>query len=67
MIFESRKEVGGKATSRLYRNEWQELGAVGLSETYDKTVELLERFNVGFEVRPELPSNTWLTRNGTGI
>lgn len=64
VIFESRDEVGGKTTSRLYRNVWIDLGTVGLTEAYDKTVDLLERFNTGFEVRPALPSATWLNRNG---
>lgn len=64
MIFESRDEVGGKSSSRLYRNVWVDLGTIGLTEIYDKTVDLLERFNAGFEVRPDLPRVTWLNRNG---
>lgn len=64
VIFESRDEVGGKTTSRLYRNVWVDLGTVGLTETYDKTVDLLEKFNTGFEVRPTLPGATWLNRKG---
>ncbi|XP_061190232.1 uncharacterized protein LOC133198102 [Saccostrea echinata] len=62
VIFESRNEVGGKTASRFYRNVWHNLGAVGLTESYDKTVELLEKFNTGFEIRPEIPSYTWLNR-----
>nr|XP_034329538.1 uncharacterized protein LOC105335871 isoform X3 [Crassostrea gigas] len=62
VIFESRDEVGGKTTSRLYRNVWVDLGTVGLTESYDKTVDLLEKFNTGFEVRPTLPGATWLNR-----
>lgn len=64
MIFESRDKVGGKTTSRLYRNVWVDLGTVGLTESYDKTVDLLEKFNTGFEVRPTLPGATWLNRKG---
>lgn len=64
MIFESRDEVGGKSSSRLYRNVWVDLGTIGLTEIYDKTVDLLERFNAGFEVRPDLSRVTWLNRNG---
>ncbi|XP_062595005.1 uncharacterized protein LOC134256377 [Saccostrea cucullata] len=62
VIFESRSEVGGKTASRFYRNVWHNLGTVGLAESYDKTVELLEKFNTGFEIRPEIPSYTWLNR-----
>ncbi|XP_056015405.1 uncharacterized protein LOC130053007 [Ostrea edulis] len=63
VIFESRHEVGGKTTSRLYRNVWHDLGTINLAVTYDKTVALLEKFNTGFDIIPNPPSSIWNNRH----
>lgn len=63
VVFESRGEVGGKSTSRFNRNVWENFGTAVIGETYDRTVKLLETFNVGFEVLPQGESSTWLNNN----
>jgi hypothetical protein len=63
-ILEERKEVGGKAYSRFYRGVWNEFGVALMTDIYDQSARLMERYNAGFLIRSKGDSTVWASDTG---
>ncbi|XP_062601049.1 uncharacterized protein LOC134262697 [Saccostrea cucullata] len=56
-IFEQRNELGGKAKSRFYRGVYNEFGTNYMSDIYDQTLRLVQRYTPQFRIKSKNKSS----------